>query len=110
MDTPEGLDQSLRELRDANRALADEGRALRLAVVAAERGRRRLLPATLAVTFGLPALGCAGILLFRPVPPGGESVGERYERQERERVERTERALDRAEAILGRWEKVAPRE
>jgi hypothetical protein len=108
-DTPESLVQ---ELRNANAALVQEVRETRRELLEmfrqTERRRVRYAVASLVLMFSLPALLAALFTLFIGRP--SEPYWERRERLQQEQLERTDRALNRAERLLGRYEKVAPKE
>jgi hypothetical protein len=93
------------ELSRVVRELADETRALRAALGEAERSRRRLVLLFLGILAVGPVLGCGGLAVARLIRPPDENTWERQQRRQQEQLDRTDRALDRAEQLLGRWEK-----
>lgn len=114
MDSREELEQSYGRLREVNEALVAEIRALRESVENTyqqyHRTRRRFLLFALLALYGIPVLGCGGLWVWRQVQPREENEAERITRQHQEQLDQAGQNLDRAEKLLRRWEKVAPKQ
>jgi hypothetical protein len=106
------LEQVVHELRSANAALVEEVRGLRQAVVDTlqqQQRRRERLALWMVISYlVIPALAAGCLWLLLPLPK--EDPWEQQQRQQQQQLDRTNRAIDRAEKLLGRWEKVTPRE
>jgi hypothetical protein len=123
MESRPDPEQAQRELLETNRALVDEVRVIRRYVDALQKQQERMRRYTWIILLpflGLVAVFMLGGCLLRPLlfpmAPGAVEAEDPMKRWERQldradrQLDRNEKLAERADALVGRWEKAAPKE